>query len=90
LILYIWRQKRVKKKAIKKADLLAAALVLRAIFVDSLGRQESLGSFKRSDFPEEMAVIRFCDGLAAVWVSKHRKPYGYRLTIFRDRGSGSF
>jgi hypothetical protein len=39
-------------------DLLAAALVLRAIFAASIGRQESLGSFKRTDFPEEVELSR--------------------------------
>jgi aspartate oxidase len=46
-------------ESFKKADLLAAALVLRAIFAASLGRQESLGSFKRKDFPEEMESSRY-------------------------------
>lgn len=46
-------------ESFKKADLLAAALVLRAIFAASLGRQESLGSFKRQDFPEEMESSRY-------------------------------
>lgn len=37
----------------KKEDQLGACLVLRAILVASLARQESVGSFKRKDFPEE-------------------------------------
>jgi aspartate oxidase len=45
-------------ESIKKMDLLAAALVLRAIFAASIGRQESLGSFKRTDFPEEVELSR--------------------------------
>jgi len=38
---------------IRRADLLGACLVLRAIFAAGLARRESLGSFKRRDFPEE-------------------------------------
>jgi succinate dehydrogenase/fumarate reductase flavoprotein subunit len=44
---------------VKKSDLLGACLVLRAIFGASLERQESLGSFKRSDFPDEPAHSGF-------------------------------
>jgi aspartate oxidase len=46
-------------ESIKKADLLAAALVLRAIFAAGIGRQESLGSFKHHDFPQEMESSRY-------------------------------
>lgn len=40
-------------ETIKRADLLGACLVLRAIFSASLARKESLGGFKRKDFPDE-------------------------------------
>lgn len=36
-----------------KEDLLAGALVIKAILIASLGRQESRGSFFRRDFPQE-------------------------------------
>lgn len=38
---------------VQREDQLSTCLVLRAIFTASLTRQESLGSFKRKDFPDE-------------------------------------
>ena len=43
----------------KRADQLGVCLVLRAIFAASLARQESVGSFKRRDFPEELDQSRY-------------------------------
>jgi aspartate oxidase len=43
----------------QRSDQLGACLVLRAIFAASLARQESVGSFKRKDFPNEQERSTF-------------------------------
>jgi len=46
-------------ETIDRSDQLGACLVLRTIFTASLARQESLGSFKRKEFPVEQEQSRY-------------------------------